>query len=87
MIVYGANDSSSREWLLRESELTLSKAISASHTVEETHKHAREILKSNEAIDLHKISKHSKFWGQITSQAKDTINPLMPGGNKKVTHT
>ena len=44
MIVYGANDSSSREWLLRESELTLSKAISASHTVEETHKHAREIL-------------------------------------------
>ena len=44
MIVYGANDSSSRESLLRESELTLSKAISASHTVEETHKHAREIL-------------------------------------------
>ena len=44
-------------------------------------------FKSNEAIDLHKISKHSKFWGQITSQAKDTINPLMPGGNKKVTHT
>ena len=45
MIVCGTNDNSLRERLLRESELTLPKAISAGHAAEETRKHAREILK------------------------------------------
>ena len=57
MIVCGTNDNSLRERLLCESELTLPKAISAGRTAEETRKHAREILKLNETIGLHKISK------------------------------
>ena len=48
----GTNDNSLRERLLRESELTLPKAISAGHAAAETHKDAREILKSNETFDL-----------------------------------
>ena len=53
----GTNDNFLRERLLRESELTLPKMISAGHAAAETHKDAREILKSNETINLHKISK------------------------------
>ena len=62
-----------RERLLRESELTLPKAISAGHAAEETHKHAREILKLNETINLHKISKHSKPKDQIPPQVTEII--------------
>ena len=62
-----------RERLLRESELTLPKAISAGHAAEETRKHAREILQSNETIDLHKISKHSKSRSQNSAQATEII--------------
>ena len=62
-----------RERLLRESELTLPKAISAGHAAEETRKHAREILQSNETIDLHKISKHSKSRSQTSAQATEII--------------
>ena len=51
-------DNSLRERLLRECDLTLPKAIAAGHAAEETRKHAREILKSNEPAALHKISKH-----------------------------
>ena len=58
MIVCETNGNSLRERLLRESELTLPKAISAGHAAEEICKHVREILKSNETIDLHKISKY-----------------------------
>ena len=46
------NDNSLRERLLRESELTLPKAILAGHAAAETQKDAREILKSNETFDL-----------------------------------
>ena len=67
LIVCGTNDDSLKERLLRESELTLSKAISASHAAEETRKHARKILKSSETIDLHKISKHSKSSSQTSA--------------------
>ena len=64
MIVCGSNDNSLRQRSLRESELTLPKATSAGHVAEETCKHVRKILKSNEIIDLQKISKHSKSRGQ-----------------------
>ena len=60
MIVCGTNDNSLREHLLCGSELTLPKAISTCQAAKETHKHACKILKSNETIKLHKISKHSK---------------------------
>ena len=63
-----------RERLLHESELTLSKAISAGHAAEEICKHARGILKSNETIDLHKIIKHSKSGSPNFSQATEIIN-------------
>ena len=73
VIVCGTNDNSLRERLLRESELTLPKAISAGHAAEETRKHAREILKSNETINLHKIWKHSKSRSQTSAQATEII--------------
>ena len=71
----GTNDNSLREYLLRESELTLPNAISAGHGAKETHKHASEIKtrKSNETINLYKISKHSKSRGQTSAQAKEII--------------
>ena len=62
-----------REHLLPESDLTLPKAISAGHAAEETRKHAQEIPKSNETIDLHKISKHSKSRSQTSAQATEII--------------
>ena len=62
-----------RERLLRESELTLPKAISVSHAAEETRKHAHEILKSNETIHQHKISKHSNSRSQTSAQGTEII--------------
>ena len=47
-------DNSFRERLLWECNLTLFKAISASHAAEETHKHPREILRSQPAADIDK---------------------------------
>ena len=73
MIVCVTNDDSLRERLLRESELTLSKAISAVHATEETHKYACKILKSNETMDLHKISKHSKSRSRTSAQTTEKI--------------
>ena len=73
MIVCCTNDNSWRESLLWESDLSLPKAVFAGHAAEETRKHAREILKSNETIDLHKISKHSKSRVQTSAQANDII--------------
>ena len=46
MIVCGTNDIVFRERPLRESDLTLSRAISARYAAEETLKHAREIFQS-----------------------------------------
>ena len=71
MIGFSMNDNSLREHLLRESELTLLKAISAGHATEETHKYACKILKSNEIIDLHKNSKHSKSRSHTSAQATE----------------
>ena len=81
MIACGTNDNSLRERLLRQSELNLSKAISAGHADEETRKHAREILKSNETIDLHKTSKHSKSKSQTSAQATEIIKKRKFGEN------
>ena len=57
MIVCGTRDNSLRERLLRECDLTLSKAISAGHAAEETRKHAREILRSQPTADIDTIFK------------------------------
>ena len=62
-----------RERLIYESELTLPKAIFAGHAAEETRKYANEIFNSNETIDLHKISKHSKSTSQTSAQATQII--------------
>ena len=72
MIVCGTNDNSLRERLLRESELTLSKAIFAVHAAEETRRHAREILKSNETADLHRISRSKQKHRTQTSAHQNT---------------
>ena len=73
MIVCGTSNNSLRERLLRESELTLPKAISSGHAAKETHKHACKILKSGETIDLHKISKHSKSRSGTSAQTTEII--------------
>ena len=57
MIVCGTKDNSLRERLLRECDLTLSKAISAGHAAEETRKHAHKILRSQPTADIDKIFK------------------------------
>ena len=57
MIVCGTKDNSLRERFLRECNLTLSKAVSASHAAEETFKHAREILRSQTSDNIDKIFK------------------------------
>ena len=57
MIVCSTKDNSLRERLLRECDLTLSKAISANHAAEETCKHAHEILRSQPSADVDKIFK------------------------------
>ena len=52
VIVCGTNDNSLHETLLRECDLTLSKAIT-----EETRQHAREVLRSQSFADIDKIFK------------------------------
>ena len=67
MIVCGTGGNYLRKRHLRQSELPLPKALYAGYAVEETHKYARETLKSNE------ISKHSKSWSYTSAQAKGLI--------------
>ena len=57
MIVCDTKLNSLRERLPRECDLTLSKAINAGHTAEETRKHAREILRSQPTAGIDKIFK------------------------------
>ena len=74
MIVCGTNDNTFRERLLRESDLTLSKVISAGLAAEETRRHAREILQFQSAADLHKINKLRKLRHQVPNKkSKETI--------------
>ena len=60
MILCGKKDNAFREKLLRESDLTLSRAISAGHAGEKTGKHARETLQFKTTTGLHKINKRRK---------------------------
>ena len=55
MIVCSTKDNFLHGRVLRESDLTLSKAISAGHAAEEKRKHAREILRSQPSADIDKI--------------------------------
>ena len=66
MIVCGTN--AFHERLLRESDLTLSSAISAGHAAEKTRKHACKILQSQSATNLHKINKLRKSCHQAKSK-------------------
>ena len=59
MIVCGTKDNSLRERLLRECNLTFSKAISAGHAAEETRNHDREILRSQPTANIYKMFKKS----------------------------
>ena len=75
MIVCGTNDNAFRERLLRESDLTLSKAINAGHVAEETRKHACEILQFQSGATLHKINKLRKHRHQVPNgKSKEIIN-------------
>ena len=60
MIFCGTNDNDFRKRLLRESDLTLSRAISTGHAAAEPRKHARDILQLQSAADFHKINKLHK---------------------------
>ena len=60
MIVCGTNDNVFRERPLRESDLTLSRAISARYAAEETLKHAREIFQSQLPADPQTSSSSSQ---------------------------
>ena len=60
MIFCDTNDKEPRERLLRESDLTLPRAIGAGHAAEEIRKHAREILESQFTADLRKINELHK---------------------------
>ena len=73
MIVCGTNDNAFREKLLRESDLTLSRAISAGHTIEETREHDREILQVQSTADLRKINKLCKSRYQVRNEKSKEI--------------
>ena len=57
MTVRSTRGNSPRERLLRQCDLTLSKAINEGHADEERLKHARKIVKSQSASDIDKIFK------------------------------
>ena len=57
MIVCGTTENSLCERLLRECDLTLSKAIIAGHAGEETRKHVRKILRAQSTANIDKIFK------------------------------
>ena len=73
MIVCGTNNNAFRERLLREFDLTPSRAISAGHAAEETWKHACEILQFQSGADLHKINKLRKPHHQVPNEKSKEI--------------
>ena len=73
MIVCGTNDNTFPERLLRESALTLSRAISAGHAAEKTRKHTREILQSQSVADLHTINKVCRLGHQAPNEKSKEI--------------
>ena len=73
-IVCGTNGNVFRERLLRESDHTFPRAISAQHAAKETRKHAREILQSQSTYDLHKFNTLRKSFYQATNDnSKEVI--------------
>ena len=73
LIVCGANNNAFRKRLLRESDLTLTRAINAGHTTEESQKYACEIMQSQSAADLHKINKLCKHHDQAPKRKSKEI--------------
>ena len=73
MIVCSTNDNAFREKFLRESDLTLSRAISAGHAIEETREHDREILQVQSTADLRKINKLCKSRYQVRNEKSKEI--------------
>ena len=73
MIVCGINDNAFRERLLKESDSTLARAVSARHAAEESQKYPCEILQSQSAANLHKISKLCKPRHQAPNQKSKEI--------------
>ena len=73
MIVCSTNDNAIREKFLRESDLTLSRAISAGHAIEETREHDREILQVQSTADLRKINKLCKSRYQVRNEKSKEI--------------
>ena len=73
MIVCGTNDNAFREKLLRESDLTLSRAISAGHAIEESREHDREILQVQSTADLRKINNLCKSRYQVRNEKSKEI--------------
>ena len=69
MIVFGTKNNFLRERLHREFDLTLSKAISVCHAAEETHKHAREIVRSQLTSDIDK-----NFKKELNKSSHNTRN-------------
>jgi hypothetical protein len=59
IIVCGVADQSLRERLLRDADLTLTKAIDAGIAAEETKRHAKEFEKHEQSSDIHQVY-HSK---------------------------
>ena len=73
MIVCGKNDNAFHERLLRESDLSLSRAISAGHAAEETWKRAHKILQFQSGTNLHKINKLYKSHHQVPNEKSKEI--------------
>ena len=73
MILCGTNENDFCETLLRESDLILSRAISAAHAAEETRKHDRQILQSHSFISLYKINKFCKPRQQVPNEKSREI--------------
>ena len=75
MIICGTNNNAFRERLLRQPDLTLSRAISEGHAAEETQKYVRKILQSQSTVNLHKINKQCKPHHQVPNEkSKEIIN-------------
>ena len=72
IIIFGTRDNSLRERLLRECDLTLSKAISGDHAAEETREHAREIFISQTTTDIDKILKRKLIKSSQNTRNQNT---------------
>ena len=90
MILCGNKDNAFREKLLRESDFTLSRAISAGHAGEKTGKHVREILQFKTTTGLHKINKLRKprheALNEISKYIRSVSSAMAPIPKKNAQH-